>query len=242
MRAKLKSKRIWFDTIGSSLADDADQGERPTILALHGGPGIDHSSVEPTVTPLADLGQILLIDQCGHGRSDYGYADDWTIEAWASDIAEPRQWRAAFTGSSRPRWQHWISFQMPATFCIETTQNTHTKYPGHSSQNRPEPATDTANQHLESLRRSMRPAKSTAPNPVSHRPRAPHVGPYRAPGNRVDERATVEAHVVGGLARSCPQRAAVRLPACPSRCPLWPTTHQVEEAGLQRRVIGDISR
>ena len=88
MRAKLKTKRIWFDTIGSSLADDAERGERPTILVLHGGPGIDHSPVRPTVTPLADLGQILLIDQCGHGRSDYGRPDDWTVEAWASDIAE----------------------------------------------------------------------------------------------------------------------------------------------------------
>ncbi len=81
MRAKLKTKRIWFDTIGSSLADASD---RPTILALHGGPGIDHSSVRPSVEPLADLCQILLIDQCGHGRSDYGHPDDWTIESWAS--------------------------------------------------------------------------------------------------------------------------------------------------------------
>ena len=34
----------------------------------------------------------------------------------------------------------------------------------------------------------------------------------------------------------------MRLPASASRCPLWPTAHQVEEAGLQRRVIGDMSR
>ena len=88
MRAQLRTKRIWFDTIGSSLADEADQGERPIILALHGGPGIDHSSVRPSVAPLGDLGQILLIDQCGHGRSDYGEPKDWTVESWASDIAE----------------------------------------------------------------------------------------------------------------------------------------------------------
>ena len=88
MRAQLGTKRIWFDTIGSSLADESGQGERSTILALHGGPGIDHSSVRPSVAPLADLGQILLIDQCGHGRSDYGQPEDWTLESWASDVAE----------------------------------------------------------------------------------------------------------------------------------------------------------
>lgn len=88
VRAQLIGKRIWFDTIGSSLADGSDQGERPTILALHGGPGIDHSSVRASVAPLADLGQILLIDQCGHGRSDSGGPEDWTLESWASDIAE----------------------------------------------------------------------------------------------------------------------------------------------------------
>jgi len=38
MRAQLSAKRIWFDTIGSSSADEPDQGERPTILALHGAP------------------------------------------------------------------------------------------------------------------------------------------------------------------------------------------------------------
>jgi proline iminopeptidase len=88
VRVQLNAKRIWFDTIGSSLADEVASEERPTILALHGGPGIDHSSVRQTVEPLADLGQILLIDQCGHGRSDYGQPSDWNIESWASDVAE----------------------------------------------------------------------------------------------------------------------------------------------------------
>jgi pimeloyl-ACP methyl ester carboxylesterase len=35
----------------------------------------------------ADLAQIVLIDQFGHGRSDYGDASQWTIEDWATDIA-----------------------------------------------------------------------------------------------------------------------------------------------------------
>ena len=88
MRAQLRTKRIWFDTIGSSQPGGEDGRDRPTILALHGGPGIDHSSVLPSVEPLGDLGQILLVDQCGHGRSDYGEPADWNIESWASDIAE----------------------------------------------------------------------------------------------------------------------------------------------------------
>jgi len=57
-------------------------------VALHGGPGIDHSSVRGSVEPLADLAQIVLLDQCGHGRSDFGEPSMWTIESWASDVAE----------------------------------------------------------------------------------------------------------------------------------------------------------
>ena len=88
MRVQVGEKRIWFDTLGSSLDDNPRAEERQTILALHGGPGIDHSSVRPTVEPLADLAQILLLDQCGHGRSDRGQPRDWNIESWASDVAE----------------------------------------------------------------------------------------------------------------------------------------------------------
>jgi len=89
MRAQLNGKRIWFDTIGPSLpTEGAEIDERPTIVALHGGPGIDHSSVRGSVEPLADLAQIVLIDQCGHGRSDYGEPSMWTIESWAADVAE----------------------------------------------------------------------------------------------------------------------------------------------------------
>lgn len=88
MRVQVGEKRIWFDTVGSSLGEAAGGAERPTILALHGGPGIDHSSVRPTVEPLADLAQILLMDQCGHGRSDRGQPSDWNIKSWATDVAE----------------------------------------------------------------------------------------------------------------------------------------------------------
>ena len=87
MRVHVGSKQIWFDTIGSSLTGQPSDEERPTIVALHGGPGIDHSSVRPTVEPLADLGQVVVFDQCGHGRSDHGQPSDWNIESWASDVA-----------------------------------------------------------------------------------------------------------------------------------------------------------
>ena len=48
--------------------------------------------------------------------------------------------------------------------------------------------------------------------------------------------------ILGVAWRERASRAAVRLPAWASRCPLWPTAHQVKEAGLQRRVVGDMSR
>lgn len=79
--------RLWFDASGPSvLPEGEDVAERPTLVAVHGGPGLDHINMKQTLAPLADHVQIIFYDQRGHGRSDYSMAEFWNLPTWADDL------------------------------------------------------------------------------------------------------------------------------------------------------------
>jgi proline-specific peptidase len=79
--------RLWFDVEGLGLVPDGDEmGERPTLLLLHGGPGMDHSTFKPAMSELADICQIVYYDHRGNGRSDRGRPEDWHFDVWADDV------------------------------------------------------------------------------------------------------------------------------------------------------------
>jgi len=81
---RVRGKRLFYRSYGS--------GERGTVLALHGGPGLTHDYL----TPLADLAvsgyRVVLYDQLGCGRSERpdGYRD-YTIRRGADDADELRR-------------------------------------------------------------------------------------------------------------------------------------------------------
>lgn len=58
----------------------------PDLLGLHGGPGLDGSKLRYQLAPLADVAQVVVPDQRGHGRSDYGSAKTWNLSTWAADV------------------------------------------------------------------------------------------------------------------------------------------------------------
>jgi pimeloyl-ACP methyl ester carboxylesterase len=60
--------------------------ERPTLVALRGGPGLDHINLKAELEPLADQVQVLYYDQRGHGRSDHCTPDSWNLRTWADDL------------------------------------------------------------------------------------------------------------------------------------------------------------
>jgi proline iminopeptidase len=80
--------RLYFDVEGMGLVPEGPvMVERPTIVYLHGGPGMDHSiykAGEPN--PLADIAQCIYYDHRGNGRSDWRTADEWTLDTWADDV------------------------------------------------------------------------------------------------------------------------------------------------------------
>src|SRR5215203_2003156 len=88
MRVQVGDVRLFFDVDGAKLRP-ADSGleERPTVLILHAGPGLDHAPYKETLGPrLVDLAQVVYLDQRGHGRSDRSDAASWNLTTWASDV------------------------------------------------------------------------------------------------------------------------------------------------------------
>jgi proline iminopeptidase len=48
MYARVNGTRLFFDVVGAKLAVVGDDlRENPTLIALHGGPGVDHLVLRP---------------------------------------------------------------------------------------------------------------------------------------------------------------------------------------------------
>jgi len=87
MRVSIGDCRLFVDVEGLGLVPDGpSMRERPVLLALHGGPGFDHTSFKPDFGALADVAQIVYVDQRGQGRSDRCDPDTWTLAQWADDV------------------------------------------------------------------------------------------------------------------------------------------------------------
>src|SRR5262249_55643932 len=79
--------RLFFDVERASLVPDGPaMREKPTLLLLHGGPGLDHSVYKPVVSALSDVAQVVYLDHRGNGRSDAGSRERWTLSQWADDV------------------------------------------------------------------------------------------------------------------------------------------------------------
>ena len=80
--------RLYVDVDGPGLVPDGERMvERPTVVLLHGGPGMDHSLFKSTASPdLSDIAQVVYYDHRGNGRSDPGERGDWVLDVWADDV------------------------------------------------------------------------------------------------------------------------------------------------------------
>lgn len=87
MRIEVGAGRLFFDVIGAKLVPDGPRmKERPTLVALHGGPGGDHSYLKYELSPLEDVAQLVFPDMRSTGRSDRASPERWTVEWWAEDV------------------------------------------------------------------------------------------------------------------------------------------------------------
>ena len=86
MRIAVNGTDLWFDAEGAALVPDGDaMRERPVILALHGGPGLDHAYFKPFLTPLTTFAQLVYLDLRGQGRSGRPPLETCTVEQMADD-------------------------------------------------------------------------------------------------------------------------------------------------------------
>jgi proline iminopeptidase len=88
VRARLNGTEIYFDVEGTELQiGDGRLLPKPTLIALHGGPGFDHGYLRPGLGPLRDHAQIIYVDLRGQGRSGRPPLESCTLEQMADDIA-----------------------------------------------------------------------------------------------------------------------------------------------------------
>ena len=89
-RASARSERTRSVRLPSVTLHTVEVGarERPVRLALHGGPGLDHTYLRPWLDPLGDDARLVYVDLRGHGRSSAPpSAEGYTIPAAADDLA-----------------------------------------------------------------------------------------------------------------------------------------------------------
>jgi len=87
MFVQVNGQRLFFDVIGEKLRIDGKRLiEKPTLIALHGGPGLDHSRMRPELDALADIAQVIYLDHRGNGRSMPSEPAAWTLDQWGDDV------------------------------------------------------------------------------------------------------------------------------------------------------------
>src|SRR5512134_2880697 len=92
MRIRVNGVELFVDVHGPALGrGDGATVERPVLLGLHGGPGLDHANLVPWLQPLADRAQILYVDHRGNGRSGRPPLEECTLEAMADDLEALRR-------------------------------------------------------------------------------------------------------------------------------------------------------
>jgi proline iminopeptidase len=80
MLVSVGDARLFVEVLGQEWAvDDAGVRRYPTVVALHGGPGIDGMGLRHSLAPLTDTAQLVVPDQRGSGRSDRGSPASWNL-------------------------------------------------------------------------------------------------------------------------------------------------------------------
>lgn len=87
MYLKVNGTRLFFDVVGSSLQPAGQEMKpKPIVIALHGGPGLDHSYLRP-LDPLGEVAQVIYLDLRGQGRSARHHNEYYQLGIMADDVA-----------------------------------------------------------------------------------------------------------------------------------------------------------
>ncbi len=93
MRARIRDTEIFFDIDGAALIPEGPRMvERPTAFLVHGGPGVDHSSLKSRYGQLAQKMQLVYFDHRGQGRSGRGDPQHYTVDENVEDMEALRRY------------------------------------------------------------------------------------------------------------------------------------------------------
>jgi proline iminopeptidase len=80
MEAIIDGARIYYLPVGS-------EANYP-LIALHGGPGLDHTEMHPWLDPLSDTFRLIYVDQRGQGRSERVDPAALSLSRFAEDVSK----------------------------------------------------------------------------------------------------------------------------------------------------------
>ena len=79
--------RLFFDVEGASLVPDGPAlREKPTLVLLHGGPGLDHSIYKPLFSKSGGHRPGRVPGPSRQRPQRAGAAEDWTLAQWGDDV------------------------------------------------------------------------------------------------------------------------------------------------------------
>lgn len=78
--------KLFVEVMGTKyVATGPRMQERPTVVALHGGPS-DQAHMREMAGPISEYAQVVLYDHRGCGRSEHGDPALWRMEQWGDDV------------------------------------------------------------------------------------------------------------------------------------------------------------
>jgi pimeloyl-ACP methyl ester carboxylesterase len=87
VRVSIGDVRLFFEVLGQEFAfTDGAIERRTALIGLHGGPGLDGTKLRYQLASLAEVAQVVVPDQRGHGRSDRAAPESWNLASWAADV------------------------------------------------------------------------------------------------------------------------------------------------------------
>jgi pimeloyl-ACP methyl ester carboxylesterase len=89
MRIQVGDVRLFVDVAGLEWVPDEDSvRRRPTVVVLHGGPGMDSMGPKERFGFLEKSARVIYYDHRGNGRSDRGDPARWTLAQWGDDVKD----------------------------------------------------------------------------------------------------------------------------------------------------------